>query len=293
MRARGPTVSASLAGYLACTWDVLVPKLGNVHVQRGFADADVMDYLASAAAVAPLLDRVGELGVGQSILEAVRRSKRVAKSNTNLGIVLLLVPLAAVPEEQSLREGIAEVVARLTVVDSRLVFEAIRLAGPGGLGRVSEQDVFEEPTLPLQAVMTLAAERDLVARQYAFNYADVFERGLESLLAALEGGQSWVQAVVTCHLRLLAELGDSHVARKHGMAASRELAQRAAEILQAGWPEREAARRRFEACDAWLRQMGYNPGATADLVVATLFVAFRDDYVPLPYQGRLGMEGPL
>lgn len=280
-------VAPSLAAYLACTLDVLAPKAGNVHWQKDFEDAHAFDYLASAAAIAPILDETQQRGVGVTVLEAIQRTRQVARSNTNLGIVLLLAPLAAVPDSVRLVEGIAEVLTHLSVEDSRLVYAAIRLAQPGGLGHVPEQDVQSEPTWPLQAIMRLAADRDLVARQYAYEYVDVFQRGLPCFLDALGQGQSLTQAVVTCHLHLVAELGDSLIARKYGEEISRKAAERARQVLHLGWPNASTAREAFADFDTWLRSGRRNPGATADLVVATLFVAFRDTYLPLPYAGPL------
>ena len=44
-----------------------------------------------------------------------------------------------------------------------------------GLGRVAEQDIRDEPTGTLREVMVLAADRDLVARQYADAFRAVFD----------------------------------------------------------------------------------------------------------------------
>lgn len=56
----------------------------------------------------------------------------MVSSNTNLGIVLLIAPLSAVPLDQSLRDGIGNVLERLTRDDAVWVYRAIRLAQPGG-----------------------------------------------------------------------------------------------------------------------------------------------------------------
>ncbi len=139
--------------------------------------------------------------VGITVLEAVRATRRVVRTNTNLGIVLLLTPLAAVPAEEELRGGVERVLAGLDVEDSRLVYEAIRLAAPGGLGRASEQDVYTEPTQTLRQVMALAADRDLVARQYANGFAEVFDDGVPSLSAGLQSTGSLEGAILFAHLR--------------------------------------------------------------------------------------------
>src|SRR5437667_418945 len=84
------------------------------------------------------------------IVEAVQATRLVARTNTNLGIILLLSPLAAVPAGESLRDGLLPVLDRLDIADADATYEAIRLANPGGLGRVPEQDVSHEPTQNLR-----------------------------------------------------------------------------------------------------------------------------------------------
>src|SRR5262245_13581537 len=159
---------------LACLWEVTARKPGNVHRYRDFDDLTYLDFVASAAEVASVLETASysEDGLGKLILCAVSVTRLVVSTNANLGIILVLAPLASVPSPTKLREGIAAVLDRLTIEDSRDVYEAIRLAKPGGLGRVEDQDVSIEPTLPLREVMALAADRDLVARQYANGFRE-------------------------------------------------------------------------------------------------------------------------
>src|SRR5215469_5898833 len=100
-----------LCAQLACIWEATARKPGNVHRFRDFEDVTYLDFLQSAAAIAPILAAVASsrLSVGQAIHEAVRRTRTVSPNNTNLGIVLLLTPLAAVPLQRPLREGIVAV----------------------------------------------------------------------------------------------------------------------------------------------------------------------------------------
>ncbi|HMC88222.1 MAG TPA: triphosphoribosyl-dephospho-CoA synthase, partial [Gemmataceae bacterium] len=131
---------------LACIWEATARKPGNVHRYADFADLTYLDLLHSAAAIAPVLNAASLFGVGKIVLEAVKATHRVAPTNTNLGIVLLLTPLAAVPSSEDLRHGLPRVLDRLDVADARMAYEAIRLAAASGLGRVPEQDIREEPT---------------------------------------------------------------------------------------------------------------------------------------------------
>jgi triphosphoribosyl-dephospho-CoA synthase len=269
-------LSTGQAATLACLLEVTARKPGNVHRFRDFDDLTYNDFLLSAAAVGPALDHAPCRRVGETVLEAIQATRQVVRTNTNLGIVLLLAPLAAVPSDQELRSGVEAVLDRLDLDDARLVYRAIRLANPGGLGRVAEQDVADEPTLPLRQIMTLAANRDLVGRQYANGFLEVLGVGVPVLRQGLEQTGDVERAIVLCQLQLLAGLPDSLIARKCGSSVAEEASRRALAVLEQGWPCCGDAP--LEAFDAWLTTDGHrrNPGTTADLVTACLFAALRD-----------------
>jgi triphosphoribosyl-dephospho-CoA synthase len=269
---------------VACVWEATARKPGNVHRYCDFDDVSYLDFLLSAAAVAPVLEAADGRPVGQTVLAGVRATRQVVATNTNLGILLLLAPLAAVPGDEDLRAGLAAVLDGLTVADSRAVYEAIRLAAPGGLGRSAEQDVRDEPTLPLRQVMALAADRDLVARQYAGGFRDILDDGVPALQRGLDQTASVEGAIIFCHLHLMANHPDSLIARKQGRAEAEEAGRRARAALEAGWPHTPAGRAALAELDAWLRASGHrrNPGTTADLVTACLFVALRGGIMTVP-----------
>jgi triphosphoribosyl-dephospho-CoA synthase len=198
-------------------------------------------------------------------------------TNTNLGIVLLLAPLfraALQPGPGGLRQRLKHVLHDLDQEDARLVYRAIRLARPGGLGRVGRQDVRRPPTATLRDCMRLAADRDAVAREYATGYDATWRVGLPALGRARAGGLSIEQAVVAAGLALLAEFPDTLIARRHGIAAARTVSREAQAVLAAGGPATPAGRALADRLDRRLRspRRRWNPGATADLVTASLFV---------------------
>jgi triphosphoribosyl-dephospho-CoA synthase len=273
-----------LCAQIACIWEATARKPGNVHRFRDFADTTYTDFLLSAAAIAPVMTTAWQRRVGVAVLDAVRATRRVAGTNTNLGIVLLLAPLAAVPPEEGLRGGVERVLAGLDVEDARLVYEAIRLTSPGGLGRTEEQDVHAEPTQTLRQVMALAASRDLIARQYANGFAEVFDDGVPALLVGLERNGSPEGAIIYSYLHMMARYPDTLIARKRGRAEAEEASRRARAALDAGWPHGRASWTELTALDAWLCAEGHarNPGATADLLAACLFVLLREDTITLP-----------
>src|SRR5581483_8965624 len=170
-----PKLSPGQMAQIACLLEVTARKLGNVHRFRDFESTHYLDFVLSASAIVGPLDRARDIGVGAAVLQAVEATRRVVATNTNLGMVLLFAPLAAIRADEDLHEGVVRVLQETTIGDARLTYEAIRLAQPGGLGEVATQDVASEPTITLYDAMRLAAERDLVARQYANGYADVFQ----------------------------------------------------------------------------------------------------------------------
>jgi ribosomal protein S6--L-glutamate ligase len=271
----------------ACVWEATARKAGNVHRERDFADVSYSDFMLSAGAASPEIGRAADRPLGETILAAIRATRAVVRTNTNLGIVLLLAPLAKVGDGIDLRTGVRQVLAGTTVADAANVYEAIRVAAPGGLGQAKEQDVASAPTLPLRDVMALAADRDLVARQYAHGFADVFDLGVPALLEGLRRFERVEPAVQHCQLAWLAAHPDSLIARKRGPEVAAEASRRARGVLEQGGVGTSAGRSAYAAFDDWLRADGHarNPGTTADLVTACLFAALRER--------RMSLETPF
>jgi triphosphoribosyl-dephospho-CoA synthase len=90
-------------------------------------------------------------------------------------------------------------------------------------------------------------------------------------------------ALIYTHLKFMALLPDSLIARKRDRAEAVEAAHRAQAVLDAGWPGGNGPRI-IDEFDDWLRGAGRgrNPGTTSDLVTASLFVALRENIIRLP-----------
>jgi triphosphoribosyl-dephospho-CoA synthase len=268
------------AGQLACLLEVSAPKPGNVSPERHFHDTRYEDFLASAVAIGPALAAAGENPLGTTIRRAVEATLRWTRSNTNLGIVLLLAPLAraALREGASLRERLRTVLAETTVTDAGEVYAAIRRARPGGLGEAKAEDVAGAPTVSLRDAMALAAERDAIAREYVTDFALTFETGVPAVLAARREGMAWSDTVVEAYLALLDEAADTHIARKLGAAEAAAISLRARQVRAAGGTRSAEGRRALGLLDAELRdeRNRRNPGTTADLTCAALFVVILE-----------------
>jgi triphosphoribosyl-dephospho-CoA synthase len=273
-----------LSAQLACLWEATARKPGNVHRFRDFEDTSYLDFAASAAAIAPVIGVAYASPVGEVVYHCVRTTHLVTGRNTNLGISLLLAPLAKAPTHPDYRAGVERVLAGLTIKDAELVYEAIRQTNPGGLGEAPAEDVRGQPTLPLRQAMALAADRDLVARQYADGFREVFEEGAPAILEGIERTGCVEGGIIHAHLHLMSRFPDTLISRKRGLPEAQDSAARARRVLDLGWPHTEAGREAIRELDAWLRAVGHsrNPGTTADLIAACLFVLFRQSRLPRP-----------
>jgi triphosphoribosyl-dephospho-CoA synthase len=219
--ARRTSEAVAGAAQLACVLEASAEKPGNITPRHDFSDTTYEDMLRSAIALGPELGRAAERGVGDTVLAAVRATGRVAGANTNLGIALLLAPLArAALLGGKLRERVEEVLGALTLDDARAAYVAIRAAGAGGLDEPVEHDVRDAPTVALREAMAAAAERDSVAAEYATGYAVTFDLGLPMLARALDDGLGPRAATVELYLEVLAAVPDTLVARKRGRSAA-------------------------------------------------------------------------
>ncbi len=271
---------------LACLLEVSSPKPGNVHRGADFEDMTFTDFAVSAAAIAAAMDSAVEHGVGAAVLAAVQATRRLVPVNTNLGTVLLLAPLAAVPRQQRLNAGIRDVLRSLTARDAAAVYEAIRLAEPGGLGSAERMDVAGSAPESLLAAMAAAASRDMVARQYAEDFVHVLDHVVPWLVEGCATGWRLTDAVIYTQLRVLAAWPDSLIARKCGLPVAERASSLAQRVLKAGRPGDEAYYEELGELDFWMRSDGHrrNPGTTADLIAAALFVVLREALIQPPFR---------
>ena len=266
----------AIAAQLACLLEVSTPKPGNVSPGRHFHDARYEDFLASAAAIGGALASADTRPLGATVRLAIDATARWARSNTNLGTVLLLAPLAraALLGSNDLRNGVRQVLDETTVDDAREVYEAIRRASPGGLGTAEAEDVAEEPTMSLLDVMRLAVDRDGIAKEYSTGFELTFEVGAPALTQARHDGLSWEDAITETFMTLLAAAPDTHIARRAGAARASEVSGLARAALYEGGVRTDAGLRAIDEMDRELRDARNtkNPGTTADLTASSIFV---------------------
>jgi triphosphoribosyl-dephospho-CoA synthase len=266
----------------ACRDEIEAPKPGNVHTFAGGHMMEPRHFLDSARVAAPAIAASGAR-IGARIRKSVEATFAEVGMNTNLGIVLLCAPLASTADSSSgdLRAGLAGALRRLDRQDAADVYAAIAQASPGGLGRAARYDVHEAPPPSLVEAMREAAERDMIARQYATDFADIFDTGLPVVDQSRSRQDESIALAV--YLAFLSRFPDTHIVRKHGPKVAQGVMEEAKGF--ASRAESESGTSRFVsdllAFDARLKTARVNPGTSADLTVASLFAARLAGVLPM------------
>ena len=265
---------------LACLLEVSAPKPGNVHRGADFEDLTFYDFQTSAVAIGPVFDQATENRVGGIVLAALQATQSVVSTNTNLGLMLLMAPLAKTATFDKVAMQI--VLNELNVEDAQDVYQAITLAGAGGMGQVASMDIADPAPKSLLGAMHAAQDRDLIAAQYGNGFADLFADAVQPLREKLEVGTILTEAIVETHVQFMSRHPDSLIARKCGVEIAEEAARRADIVVDARTQDLDRYVRELSEFDFWLRSDGHrrNPGTTADFIGAAIFVGLIEGWVP-------------
>jgi len=300
-----------MCGELACLLEVsATPKPGNVHRFRDFEDTKYEDFLAASVTLGKHLEDLAMKGVqlkegkiswnqinlGKEIFEAIKESDFFhLGGNTNLGIILLLAPISiaagmSIKEENdnvfcdimALQNNVIEVMINSTVEDAVQVSHGISYVSPGGLGNTEKFDVtnpnirdeLESSNTTLVKLMTECKDKDNICFELALGFPITFGKGIKTLEEAMKRSDDINLAIIDTYLEILASYPDTLIKRKYGEEKAMEIATRASAIIMLGGAETIEGRRELEEFDIELREEEekINPGTTADLIAATIFV---------------------
>ena len=257
--------------------DIDALKPGNVGRHGAGHGMDYADFVRSAEVITPILcDR--RLNIGRKILSSVEATRAEVHCNTNLGMVLLIAPIIQVFQEHGLQADFQRTVKStlksLGRQEAQDIFAAIRLANPGGLGKVDRYDVNSLPDIDIYSAMEAAQDRDLVALQYANGYREVADLGVKCLQNQFDRWNNVEWAVVACYLMYMASFPDSHIRRKHGIEIAEQVRKRTKPVMEQfmSYDDPEDAREALVILDREFKASELNPGACADLTVASLLL---------------------
>jgi len=300
--------SATLAALLEVS---AYPKPGNVHRLRDFHDTTYEHFLAGATALGRVMGQVarraaeigepGKAEMGRGVLKAVKAVNRWHRGgNTHLGVALLFTPLSTAagltlinraPTAETLREELVEAIRKAGVEDTLKLVEAVALAAPPHVLRGADKldvtntetriQVVKDRVTPIE-LFRLCQKRDIICREWVTGFKVVFQEGYPTLLQGLEKGLSINKATVQTFLTILANHLDSLIQRKAGKAEAKRVSEKAAEILASGGVSTPRGTNLIDQLDQELsKSQGLlNPGTTADLTAASLFVLLLEGWRP-------------
>jgi len=253
-------------------------KPGNVSSYSDGHNMTTRDFFLSADVSTPILCRKGS-SLGERVLNSVNATRDTVGCNTNLGMLLLFAPIIMSAESgyeniEKLRANLESTLISVTKNDTNQVFEAIRIANPGGLGSTSEQDVSNTPSSSLIYAMKLASKRDSIALQYSNNFNEVFQLGFMSIKNFDKRWNSVKWSVVSCYLTFMASIRDSHIERKYGREVAEQIRIKSGIIVEKfnNSSDPETTIGLLRDFDRELKTRNYNPGTNADLTAASLLV---------------------
>ncbi|HUS74489.1 MAG TPA: triphosphoribosyl-dephospho-CoA synthase [Methanothrix sp.] len=252
------------------------PKPGNVDRCHDFSDIGFHHFLASAVSAYPVFCKAaqGKGSTGSLIREGVLAWQTWnLSSNTHFGSLVLMVPIAiAAGRPGELQAELADVLEKTTVIDAIDFYYAFDQAK----ARVAEVDSFSlndknwqnalhDSGKTLQELMRLSSEHDIVAREWSTNY----ERSFLLAKRIAEKIDRWGlnDGVVRTFLEALAQVPDSLICAKFGKEKAHQVSERAGEALL------DATLSKAHELDRELLAQDINPGSTADLIAASLFIS--------------------
>jgi triphosphoribosyl-dephospho-CoA synthase len=251
-----------------------------------------------------LKGNLSSIGVGRLIEKAVKLQLRAHDAgNTHLGIIMLFVPMASsIPswiassgDVGYIGEALLETLKSTTSLDANALMRGIRLVRPSGLGRpprgLPDALKKQKTGMTLYELLAASSKWDGVAEELVSGLSTCTNVGLPALMETFEKTKDLNVAIVHCFLKLLSHKPDTSIARnvglskaphasidkaaKLGMEEAKRVSMKAREALEAGGLMTAKGRELVESLDKELEAKGptHNPGTTADLTAASIFLA--------------------
>jgi triphosphoribosyl-dephospho-CoA synthase len=255
------------------------PKAGNVDRCHDHDDTRFQHFVASAVSSYPAFRKAasGEGSIGSLLLEAVRAWEGwQICGNTHFGSLVLLIPLAkSAGRNGPLERELCKLLNNTTVDDAVDFYSAFLLTGARvadvdelSLKDASSVDELKRRGHSLLDLMKLSQNHDLIAREWS----SCFQRSFELSLIIRDKVSSYGinDGVVIAYFEALSKEPDSLVQAKFGLKKAIEVSQLAKSVLREDPGQTLLNAREL---DSLFIQEGINPGSTADLISAALFIA--------------------
>jgi len=279
------------------------PKPGNVHRTRDFHDMVFEDFLISGIAIGDTIREAAtraqeinnsisfkEANLGKFILQGVKETDKWVANNTNLGIVMLITPLAmsaAISNNlDELRENVNNLVFFSTVIDAIALYEAISIADAGGMGEQAEADVTSSEASQelivknwnIHDVLKISSSWDALAMELTSKMPVTFEIGYPTF-SKFKKKSSINLATIITFLTILSQVPDTLISRKYGVEKAKEVSSLAKDILDLKDIDDDMTdfKNKLIEFDDYLFQNKLNPGTTADFTASSIMVSYLAD----------------
>jgi len=292
-------------GEMATLFEVSAyPKPGNVHRTYDFEDMAYEDFLISSVCIRGHIEQVANkafkyyptllsnIKLGENILGSVEDTNKLVNTNTNLGISLLFMPIAAATAmlgDDSIESlpNLVDILMRNTQVDDAIAFvKAIILSKAGGMdNKVSKYNVNNSNTIDelmtnninLYDLLELSSKYDLLSYELTNKLPVIFKIGFPTY-ANLFDEYSLNDAAIETYLTILSKTNDTLITRKYGQDIAEDVSKRAKNILDTTEIESKNRLDALNKFDKYLHENRYNPGSTADFTAASIFVTLINKY---------------
>ncbi len=253
------------------------PKPGNIDRDHDYKDTRYEHFLASAVGAYSVFEQAAKSknGVGALICAAVEESTKWQRGgNTHFGAFTLLIPLimsaGASKSIAELKQNAVQLTKNTTVKDAMDFYRAfssvkVKLK-PVDFLDVNSPDslrIIEERNLTLYEIMKLTCERDIIAEEWCKGFPRSFNGSL--LLSKKIAESNINDSIVYVFLRMLSEVPDTFVEIKFSKEKSIWVSQMAGIVLK--------DKEQIKKLDEQLISEGINPGSTADIMAASLFIS--------------------
>lgn len=268
------------------------PKPGNVHRTRDYEDMVFEDFIISGIVIGDAVrEACSEVDIenpllGKYILQAVAETDKWINNNTNLGIVMMITPIAAAAAISSsfdeIRENVKLLMANTSVDDACDLYDAINIADAGGMGNQDEYDVasgdakneLRENKQTMYDVLKISAPWDMLAREMTSDMPAVFEIGYPAY-HKLAQEKSKNDSCILTFLTILSQVPDTLISRKYGADEAIKISMMTRDLLNL--KDEPDFKDKLKEFDEFLFKNKYNPGTTADLTAASIFVSYLKD----------------
>lgn len=265
------------------------PKPGNVHRTRDYDDMVFEDFVISGIVIGDTIREacsdvdVENPKLGKYILEAVAETDKWIKNNTNLGIVMMTTPIAVAAaisnDFDEIRPNVVKLMANTSVDDACDLYDAINIADAGGMGDQDEYDVasdnakqeLRENNQTMYDVLKISAPWDMLAREMTSDMPAVFEIGYP-VYHELKDEKSMNDACLLTFLTILSQVPDTLISRKYGSDEALKISMMTRDLLNL--KDESDFTQKVKEFDDYLYENHYNPGTTADLTAASIFVSY-------------------